>query len=156
VTTGQLPKRLIIAFVDQQSFNGSISSNPYNFEHFDHNFIDVKSDATLFLEPLEPNFDKALYMQSYTSLFNATGYNFSNKGPGISHYDYPRGYCLSVFDLTADISSSQSYLRPAQTGNLNLHIKFAKTLPKPITLIVYAEFQNSIEINKYRSVITDF
>lgn len=153
---GQLPKRIIIALVDQEAFNGSLSLNPYNFKHFNHNHISIKTDSNLTIEPLEPNFDKGHYMQSYVSLFTATGINYSNKGILISHSDYPNGYCLSSFDLTSDLCSSQSYLRPTLSGNIGLDIKFNQTLKKPITIIVYAEFQNAIEINRFRRVTTDY
>ncbi len=142
--------------MDQSAFNGDLNTNPFNFEHFDHNLIELKTDSTLTIEPLEPNFEKKQYMQSYNSLFYATGINFSDCGLSITHEDFAKGYCLSAFDLTPDLTSSDSFLSPNISGILNLNIKFSKTLPKPVTLIIYAEFQNMIEINRFRAVSTDF
>lgn len=36
---GQLPKRCIIGFVDSTAFNGSLKYNPFNFQHFNHNYL---------------------------------------------------------------------------------------------------------------------
>lgn len=41
---GQLPKRCIIGFVESASFNGSMKQNPYNFQHFNHNYLALYSD----------------------------------------------------------------------------------------------------------------
>lgn len=155
-TLGQLPKRIILAFVDQQAFSGTFTSNPYDFQTFSHDFLDLRTDSTLSITPLEPNFDKNLYMQSYNSLFYATGIHFKDCGLGISHSDYKNGFCLSCFDLTPDLSSSESHLSPNLTGILGLQIKFARTLTKPVTLIVYSEYSNMVEVDRYRSVSTDF
>lgn len=34
---GQLPQLIIVVFVDAMAFNGTLKSNPFNFEHFNHN-----------------------------------------------------------------------------------------------------------------------
>lgn len=153
---GQLPKRIIIGFVDQASFTGSFSSNPFNFAHFNHRFLEIRTDSTLKVSPLEPNFENKQYMQSYNSLIYATGVNYSDCGVGITHEEFANGYALSIFDLTHDISSSQNHWSPQQTGILGININFAKTLSKPITLIVFSEFDNVIEIDRFRNVSSDF
>lgn len=153
---GQLPKRIIVGFVDQGFFTGSFTSNPFIFDHFHHRFLEIQTDSTLKVAPLEPNFETSQYMQSYNSLIYATGVNYSDCGVGISHEEFAKGYALSVFDLTQDISASSSYWSPQQTGILSLNIHFSKTLAKPITLILFSEFDNLIEIDRFRNVTTDF
>jgi hypothetical protein len=36
---GQLPKRLVIACVDSDALNGAIGKNPFDFKHYNINFV---------------------------------------------------------------------------------------------------------------------
>ncbi|GFR04997.1 uncharacterized protein F54H12.2 [Trichonephila clavata] len=41
-------------------------------------------------------------------------------------------------------------------GNLTIDLKFSKALPETVNLIVFSEYQNVIEIDKNRSIFTDY
>jgi hypothetical protein len=38
---GQLPKRLIIGCVDSNALNGTITKNPFDFKHYNINFVAI-------------------------------------------------------------------------------------------------------------------
>jgi hypothetical protein len=156
VCLGILPSRLVIGFVKSSAFNGSITSNPFNFEHFNNTYINVITDAEHQVTPLEPNYGKNQYMPSYNSLFAATGINFNDSGVMISRNEYPKGYNLSVFDLSPDISSHEPHLNTAKSGALRISLKFSKVLAEAVTAIVYLEFDNLIEIDRYRQINLDY
>ena len=42
---GQLPKRAVIGFVDNDAYNGVIGKNPFNFKHHNINFIALYKDG---------------------------------------------------------------------------------------------------------------
>lgn len=42
---GQIPKRIIIGFVTNQAFNGHFQSNPFNFQHFNLNYLSLFVDS---------------------------------------------------------------------------------------------------------------
>src|SRR5215469_18321246 len=100
---GQLPKRLIVGFVDNKAFNGDRKLNPFNFKNYGVNFFSLYIDGMQIpSRPLQPNFskDEPLYVEAYHTLFSGTGIHFLNEGNTISRDDYSRGYCLFAFDLT--------------------------------------------------------
>ena len=74
----------------------------------------------------------------------------------IDYEDYKGGYCFWGYDLTPDQAADQSHLHPIKTGNLRLELQFATSLDKTINVLVYAEFDNLIEINGLREVNTDY
>ena len=74
----------------------------------------------------------------------------------IDYEDYKDGYCFWGFYFTPDQGADQGYLHPMKTGNLRLEFQFAKSLTATVNVIVYAEFENLIEINGLREVVTDF
>ncbi|GBN20891.1 Uncharacterized protein F54H12.2, partial [Araneus ventricosus] len=95
VYVGQLPKRLVIGCVDNDAFHGSLSKNPFNFKHFNLNFIGLYVDGqSVPYNPLEPNFDQDKYIRAYQSLFLGTEKSGQDRGIFISRKEYPKGYTL--------------------------------------------------------------
>lgn len=143
--------------MDSRAFNGHIQYNSFNFQHFDHNFLCLYVDSIQVpSKPLTPNFAKNLFIRSYHSLFDGCGLTFTDAGNCISRSDYPGGYCLSAFDLTADLSCNQAHWNIIKSGNLSIEVQFSKALEQTITLLIFAEFDNCIEIDSNRQVITDY
>lgn len=154
---GQIPKRCIIGMVDSQAFNGSQQTNPFNFEHFNYNYLALYIDSTQIpAKPLTPDFEKKQYIRSYYTLFEGTGIHFSDTGNGISYEDYPEGNCLAVFDLTSDLSCNEPHWNIIKSGTLRAEIRFAQALTKTVTFIIFAEFDNIIEVDKNRNINIDY
>ncbi|XP_031781353.1 uncharacterized protein F54H12.2-like [Nasonia vitripennis] len=59
VILGQLPKRIILGFVKNKAFNGNRKLNPFNFQHFNINFISLYVDSVQV-----PKFDNVLEIDS--------------------------------------------------------------------------------------------
>ncbi|XP_045450979.1 uncharacterized protein F54H12.2-like [Melitaea cinxia] len=86
-----------------------------------------------------------------------TGIHFLNEGNGISHDKYSKGYCLLAFDLTPDLSANSfSHWNLIRHGSVRLEVRFESALTQTINCVVYAEFDNVIEIDKNRNVTVDY
>jgi len=160
VILGQLPKRIIVGFVDNKAFNGDRKLNPFNFKNYGINFFSLYADGMQIpSRPLQPNFsrDEPLYVEAYHTLFSGTGIHFLNEGNSISRDDYSRGFSLFAFDLTPDLSANcAGHWNLVKHGSLRLEVRFEKPLITTINCIVYAEFDNVLEIDSSRQVIVDF
>ncbi|XP_034243508.1 uncharacterized protein F54H12.2-like [Thrips palmi] len=153
----QLPQRIIIGFVDNRAFNGDYARNGFNFQHFNINYLSLMVDGhPVPSQPLTPDFGNGLYMESYNTLFCGTGIHWKDEGNNISYSDYPGGNTLFCFDLSPDLSASEPHWNLQKQGTLRLELKFSAPLAQPINCIVYAEFQNLIEIDKHRNVVVDY
>ena len=54
---GQLPKRIVLGLVDNREFNGDISLNLYNFQHYSLNYLAVHLDGQhVPWAPLQPSY----------------------------------------------------------------------------------------------------
>lgn len=154
---GQLPKRLIIGMVTNADMNGDIGTNPFHFQHFNVNHLEVSIDGkSIHNKPFQPNFTTGECLRSYMSLYQATGALGLNRSIGLSMDEYKQGYSLWGFDLTADQGCEEGQLHPIKTGNLRLEFQFTRALANAVNVIVYAEFDNQIEINAFREVILDY
>ena len=69
--------------------------------------------------------------------------------------DYKSGLWGGV-DFTPDQGANQGHFHPMKLGNLRIELKFTKSLPAFVNVIVYAEFDNLIEINGLKEVVTDY
>ena len=155
--TGQLPKRVFIGLVLNEAFNGTLETNPFFFQHFNLSKMDVTCDGhSVYGKPFEPRFGNDQYLRSFLSVYQALASQNQVQNCNIDYEDYKGGYCFWGYDLTPDQAADQSHLHPIKTGNLRLELQFATSLDKTINVLVYAEFDNLIEINGLREVTTDY
>jgi hypothetical protein len=154
--SGQLPSRLIIGCVDNRAFNGDLTRNPFNFQHFSVREISVYLDGQLHgIKPLTLDFAHSQYVTSFMSLFNGTGKENQDEGNDIDRSDFANGYALYAFDLSPDLSEDEHFNLTRQ-GAVRVDMKFGVALPHTVTVVVYAEFENIIEIDRSRNVVFDF
>ena len=90
------------------------------------------------------------------SLFTGTGKAGRDVGNNIDRSEFANGYGLYVFDLSPDMSDDDGHFNLTRQGTIRLNMKFAVALANTITVIVYGEFENIIEIDRSRNVIFDF
>lgn len=157
VYLGPTPKRITIGFVDNRAFNGSYAFNPFNFTHFQLNYLSLYIDSKQIpSKPLTPDFTNQEYIEAYHTLFSGTGIHFKDEGNDISRVDYPNGYCLFVFDLTSDMSANEGFWNLQRQGTVRLEVRFKEALAAPINCVILSEFNNLIEIDRHRNVVVDF
>ncbi|XP_044019520.1 uncharacterized protein F54H12.2-like [Aphidius gifuensis] len=133
IILGSLPKRIVVGLVDNRAFN-------------------VGGKA------LSPSFSNNIHdAEAYQTLFSGTGIHFADHGMKISRSSFTKGYTLFAFDLTPDLSANDSmYWNLIKNGSLRIEIRFGVALAQTINCIVYAEFDNIIEIDSTRQVLLDY
>ena len=153
---GQLPKRVVIGMVDNAAYAGTSTTNPYNFKHMNVNYMQLYTDGEpVMSKPLKPNFTDGTYLQCYETLFRGFDRLDGSKSSIIKREDWDKGYSLFAFDLTPDYDDDDHY-PIIKHGNLRLEINFGATLANAINIIVYAEFDNIIEISNHRNIQMDY
>ncbi|VDO11372.1 unnamed protein product [Brugia timori] len=159
IILGQIPKRVIIGFVSNRTYNGDFQLNPYNFEHFNLNHLCLYVDGVQVpSKPLQPDYANNLYSDCYNTLFSGTDIFYGNSyNHNITKEDYKGGYTLYAFDLTSDLSASNNgHWNLIRHGSVLVDLKFSAVLAEAVNMILYAEFDNVIEIDKRRNVNIDF
>ena len=154
---GQLPNRIVVGCVTNDAFNGRYGKNPFNFKHMDISFLAVYVDGDQIpYSPLKPKFTGSHknYVRAYQTLFSGTDKMYQDEGNTITRDDYAAGYTLFAFDLSPDLSAG-GHFNLVKRGNLRLDVHFARPLDETINVIIYAEFNNVIELDQARNVIFD-
>ncbi|XP_033731687.1 uncharacterized protein F54H12.2-like [Pecten maximus] len=151
-----MPKRLVIGCVDSDAYSELITKNPFHFKDFDVNFVVLNVDGKQVpTKPLQTNSIQKHCVRSYMGLFNTTGKTSRDEGNNISKDEYGTGFILFRFYLTPDLSEVGIF-HFMKKGNLSLEMHFGTALPNTINIVVYADFENILEIDRNRQILFDY
>ena len=168
IFSGIIPKSFVFGLVDVDAYNGTYSTNPYNFAHFGVTSVSLTANGQeipfkqLTLKypedskgKVNPATDDELdFDEAYNTQFSGTGKIYSNAGLDISREDYPGGFALYAFDLTPDMCKSSDYFNTVQRGSLTLALTLKKQT-HAIGIVCYGDFENVIRIDAERNTIYD-
>jgi len=157
VVLGSLPSMCLIGLVSNKAYNGAYNENPFRFHHYNVNHLCLHVDGRQVpSSALRPDFTNNLFVRSYVSLFQSIGKLSQDEGPALPYSHYSKGYTLYGFDLSSDLSSSQSHFNLVKQGNIRIDIRFKEPLPETVNLVLYLIYQTVLEIDKSRTVIYDY
>ena len=143
--------------VDNDAYNGVIAKSPFNFQHNHINFVAIYRDGVQIpSKPLQPDFANDRFIRSYFGLYSQTRQHYRDTGNAISREKYKNGCALFAFDLTPQLNSSDDVFELMKNGNIRLELHFAKASPRTLTVIVFAEHDNLLEIDRERHVAFDY
>ena len=153
VFSGRVPKNLIFAIVSNDAFNGTYHTNPFNFQHFNLNYmvVYVNGDPVPF-QPFTPDFKNKKCLREYNSLYMCSGDLGRDMALPFSYTDFMTGYTLFKYQLTADLSNNAMDVR----GNVRFDMKFSEGLAESVTLIIMGNFLSVINIDIARNVFCDY
>lgn len=146
-----LPKQIVVAFVDTEAYVGSYKKNPFNFEHFKLNSINIKVNGLRVpQEPLRPDFTNKVVARSLNHLFMNTG-KFRSLGGSCIHVDnFVKGATLFAWDLRPD-QCNGFHRHAGRDGALELEMGWSANLSKPITVLVYSARDQVVSLDPNRT-----
>ena len=154
IISGQLPKKIVVGCVRNTAYNGVYNENPFNFEHFNLSNIAVHIDGPSDTVPfLDPDFTNSLYLRCFHSMFGVAGKLNTDEDLDVSRTEYDKGYTLYGFNLATD---HDQVFEVSKRGSLRIDLKFDVALAHTINVIVYAEYENVIQIDSARNVLLDY
>lgn len=155
---GRVPQRIVIGMVETEAYHGKRDKNPYNFQHFGITEICLYKDGVPYPRPMiKMDFEHGMIAEAYHHFMTSLGGACSRIVPLLTMDDYMSGYTLFSYDMSPDQMGSTC---PGSLLNLNsnirLEMKFKKPLEKNITLLVYYQMDQLMEIHRDRRVTIDF
>ena len=150
IINGTLPRQLVIGFLKADALNGSYSLNPFNFHHFDCNFIALRVNGLQIPgKGYRPDFENKLVRRELRALYDNIGLSdpTDDSGCNLNIEDLIGEYALFSFDLTPD-KCNGFHLHENTLGIVDLEIIFAKPLQQAITILCYSAYESMIAITK--------
>jgi hypothetical protein len=141
-----IPDKIIVCLTTSKGFNGHRHRNPYNFRHFNMNYVAFFVDnKPIPFAPLKPDFTNKCYTSSFLTLYE------NKKDAGlIEREEFDRGYCIHVFDVNPIETGGSTNIN--RKGHNRLHIDFAQPLPEAVTAIVYSQKSSVFMIDKTKNI----
>ena len=95
---GIIPHQVIVAFVDHQAYTGNFKKNPFAFENFGVQKINLKvngqsSPAT----PYNVDFENGDFMDIYDDMLRSVGFSEINESAGISKSEFRSHKFFAIF-----------------------------------------------------------
>jgi hypothetical protein len=132
---GPVPQRIFIGIVKSSAFVGSVSKNPYKFQHYDLNYFALYVNGIQY--PTKPLSSVCGAIRAYETLFSATGIHHDDRSHMITTDMFHHGYFLLGFDLTPDKSADESHISLPRQGNVRIEARFKSALPEAVIYILY-------------------
>ena len=148
----QEPKRIVFGFQKHSAKNGNYLESGVSFK--------TCNVASLWLlinghpvpnKPLRLDYDTGEYIQAYTYFQMTVGKTLSNEDNGITREQYANGFAMYGFDLTADLCEG-SDVHLLKNSTIALEVTFKRALQDTLSLFVYTEGDDMLEINNSRVV----
>lgn len=140
--SGKRPRRVFVAQIAQQTYNGNIARNPFRLQTFDLKQIQVYfNDLSLPSNVPTPCDNLARsYLDTIKAIDNPQAWNIE-----LEAYKY--GYFIYAVDLTNDHSASKDYRSIEKQGSLRIKIDYSKPLTGAVAVLCFAEFDDVLNID---------
>jgi hypothetical protein len=143
--------------VENAAFNGDNTKNPFHFQNQKDKKLKISINGEMMkIRPLEPNVADDQYLRSYLSLYKGLRKLGQDWSHDITLEEYKNGYTLWCVDFTKDQKAQTDKFHLIQTGNLRVEVQFVANITTTLNCVVYAVFDNLLEINKEREVAIDY
>ena len=154
---GQVPRRIVVGFVDSDAYYGNYQKSPFRFQPYNIRRIKITAAGQVYpREPLEMDFPNNRYMRPYVQLYESMGQAKENMGNYISLEEFKASHCLFVFDLSPD-EQDGSHWDLIKDGSVTVEAEFNEDIPDTgVEMIVYGEFDNLMTIDRSRNVYFDY
>ena len=150
----KLPKRIVIGLVTQGRVQGAYNLNPFKFEPFGLQEIDLTVNGkSLPKEKLAMNYAANDYTRAYCHTLEALDLGFGNHATSLTPAIWASCCNLYAFKLVPGPIDSSSMVYMCARGTVNLKLTLAAGNADAITVFVYSETPSLIEITKLNSVL---
>ena len=68
---------------------------------------------------------------------------------------FTKRFFILGFDLTVDREADEEHMNLPLQGNLRIEARFNKSIPEPVTCIMYAEIPDQVEIDNAKNVTVE-
>lgn len=147
-----LPDQILMVMVKANAKNGSLTYNPWYFQHFDANNITMQINArNLPKQGLKQDFRNNLYRETYRELFDNLGIGNSNIGIPITPLKFKHGHSIFAWDLNHDKCAGMHNNHSKMNGVADLKVNFAKPLPENIAVVVFGIYRDYLTLDSERA-----
>ena len=151
IYTGNLPKFVLVTFVENAALSGSLKNSSFAFKDFGLERIVCQVDGDLsFYKQIDLDIAGNNFLLAYKNTANL----FHKFGSKYSMEEMKNGSFLLAFELNPEIRPK--LLHPSYKGQLQMFLKYRSETTSSFTMILFSESEFMLSIGKNREVISDY
>ena len=153
ISGNQLPDQVVIGIVKEESYNGKLTENPYEFNH--HNLTEASLVVNGRHEPSElyrMNKDTGDTADIYEHFLENTGIKTDDREFAVSKETYLDGSFLLVWDRTPD-KCNRYHRHQMDGGTIDTNLNLKTSTDDTLTVIIYATYSTDLIIDDKNNVI---
>ena len=160
ISTGPIPNKVILALSKHSAVLGDKYEHAFKFSTYGMREISLLKDGNDVKLPYSianPNEDclTTRCARAYREMFTSSGNGMV--GNMITHKNFVNDMALFCYDLSSDHSSlDHTYINPVMHGSLSIKIQFEDNVTTPYNIIVFSQYNNTVEIDRLRNIILDY
>lgn len=159
IFNGIMPKRMFVGFVKQADYESKGTNNPFYFDDLKINHIVTFANGVQVPSiAYTPDFSTSKFMREFVSLFKYANQHETHPQVQATYLKYASGHTLFAFDYSPDnsIGAESGTLSLVKRGNIRLEVRFSAATTQNVYMIVFAQFDSVISVDKYRNVSLDY
>lgn len=148
---GNAPKKLIAFFINNDAKQGSYSTNPFVFEHAHVSACSLTANGRPTGPKVECDFENKNVNRAYRSMNATTETLFTSTTNGITIERFIEGRTFFCFNLQSMLTPTSGVTLINQQS-LELNFTFKEPLAATLTLCIYSQLDELLEIDKNHSI----
>ena len=157
VFLNKVPIKVIIGIMNSTNYNGDLAKYTFAYEKFGVTRVEQRIDGEVYpYRTLEVSGNtQAKDLAVYDQWLDATGAYTHHKPNMLLPGDCGQGkFCnLYMFNNVAGDSEDPTVRNPKMTGNVSYTIKFRATVGHNVTIVIWSEYENHYEIDKFGGIL---
>ena len=151
-----IPRRITVAFVENEAFNGYSTKSPFNFKPFDIREISVHAGGQIYpVVPYKMEFNNQSYTRPFLDMYEALGVANSERSFDIPMKKFKEGWTFFVIPLTSTLDDSCGF-ELLRSGTTSIRVLFNTAIPAGgVEMLVLGEFDQMIMIDYNRHIVSD-
>ena len=157
ISKGQLPNKIIAAFIGSDIKIQDITKSPFSFLPHNVSKFELKVDGSNYGKcAFDPDYTKKSYSKTYFDLFDSLNYvgNTGHSAP-ISKEEYIGGYNIYCYSLNPGCLSNKGAFR--KRGDVSIYLEFEEnSAAEDLQLIVTCIYDKELKIDEFRNFTKDW
>jgi hypothetical protein len=152
----KVPRRIIIALLDNSAYIGHKYKSPFNFNHQNLQEISILANGRRYPNvPYSLDYAKNLYVRPFHDFHEFIGQAYSTESNGIDYSMYKICWCFYTFTLTNSMENDSSF-ELIKDGVTAITMRFSDPVKVGgISIIAYAETDALMLVDRNRQISSD-
>ena len=153
ILSERIPSLLVLGFVNSEAFMGKSSKSPFDFEHFDVNYVSLQVGSHSVPDrPMEPDFAENKFSEEYDAFLKVT----RGRGSSFTKKDFKEGNSLFCFGVQNHLDLNDGVFPVIRKANTRLEIRFKTNLSESVVAVMYMQTPGMFTVSEARRVAVEY